>query len=1283
MQKARRIVVWLAALMYTLLLVSSASAAAAPCPTTVSTSFTGADPLQTSNRLVGDGQQALCGSSKPHPGLSALAGVNRHYHLYSFTNSSISAACYTFTLTTPAAFQAQMAAYTTYNPADAGANYLADSGGATTSEAFSLTVAAGASIEVAVTAYQPGTTPSYTFTAWGCSPAASVALANNGPNPSLLGQAVTFTATASGVTTTPTGTITFMDGATNLGVVALNAAGQATLTTTDLSIGAHAAITATFNGDAVYAAATSAPTSHTVNQANSMIALASSQNPQNVGVGVTFTANVTAVAPGAGTATGNVTFYDTGLPIGTSALVNGSATLTTASLAVGPHPMTAVYVGDPNFLSSVSAVLIQSVDASASIVSISGSPNTTIYGQSVQFNATVTAMSGGTPTGTITFRDGTTQLAVVSMSGGNASYSTSTLPVGTHSIVAEYSGDTNHNPANGSTPHLVNSAPSTTSLAAITNPSTFGQSITFTTMVSGTVGTPTGLVSIYDGATMVGSAALGAGGGATFTTAALAVGTHPLTVVYDGDSVYATSTSTVVNQVVNKSNSTIGLSSSQNPQGVGAAVTLTATVAAVAPGAGVASGNVAFFDNTGTRVQIGSVALDGNGAAALVLSNLAVGTHAITAEYPGDASFNASVSASLFQVIDSLASAVALTTTPSPSRHGQSVTLQAVVAPGTGGNPTGNVTFTDGGNTLGTVALDGSGTASFNAATLSVGSHTIGAAYGGDGNHNAATATITHVVDKAVTISVLTSSANPSVFGQSVTLTSTVTSMAGTPTGTVLFREGGTTLGTVTVNGSGVASIDLADLTVGSHAITAVYSGDANFDTSSVAEPPQVVNKAAMTVAVTSSSNPIIAGASVTFTATLNVTAPGAGSPTGNVEFKDGTATIGTVAVANGAASFSTNQLTVGSHDITAAYVGDANFLAATSAVLAQVVQVDGVTVALSVAPTATVYGQNAFFTAIAASTTGGTPTGTVTFEEGTTTLGTGTLAAGSATFVFGTLSVGTHSIEATYDGDSNYPPGANSTVQLTVAARPTKTVLTSAVNPSTAGQSTTLTAAITIEPLAGDAGATTGTLTPLAGTVTFNDGQTVLGTGTIANGVATLAVSSLSVGSHALSAAYQGAGNYAESSSPSLTQVVVAQEAGVDAGPDSGRDGGPDASIDVSPDTGTTPDVQVDTPTTPDGGPPADVRVDTRTPDAVTPDGGPLADVRTDAVADSGSSSDVRGDVRGDGAAGPGDPGGGGDEGCGCRLASRSSSSLGFYAIGLAISLAAIRRRNRNKRAA
>jgi hypothetical protein len=74
----------------------------------------------------------------------------------------------------------------------------------------------------------------------------------------------------------------------------------------------------------------------------------------------------------------------------------------------------------------------------------------------------------------------------------------------------------------------------------------------------------------------------------------------------------------------------------------------------------------------------------------------------------------------------------------------------------------------------------------------------------------------------------------------------------------------------------------------------------------------------------------------VTFTATVNALAPGAGTPSGTVTFKDGTTVLGTGALSSGQATFSTNALAVGSHSITAVYTADANFNGSTSAALVQ-----------------------------------------------------------------------------------------------------------------------------------------------------------------------------------------------------------------------------------------------------------------------------------------------------------------------------------------------------------
>src|SRR5439155_14856472 len=139
---------------------------------------------------------------------------------------------------------------------------------------------------------------------------------------------------------------------------------------------------------------------------------------------------------------------------------------------------------------------------------------------------------------------------------------------------------------------------------------------------------------------------------------------------------------------------------------------------------------------------------------------------------------------------------------------------------------------------------------------LSVGGHTVTAAYSGDTNFTTSTSpNFTQTVNKANTSSAVASSVNPSVFGQSVTLTASVSvtgNGSGTLTGTVNFRDGGTTIsgcGSAAVNGSAQATCSTSSLTVGNHTITAVYSGDTNFNTSTSPNFTQTVNKASTSTA--------------------------------------------------------------------------------------------------------------------------------------------------------------------------------------------------------------------------------------------------------------------------------------------------------------------------------------------------------------------------------------------------------------------------------------------------
>jgi hypothetical protein len=277
-----------------------------------------------------------------------------------------------------------------------------------------------------------------------------------------------------------------------------------------------------------------------------------------------------------------------------------------------------------------------------------------------------------------------------------------------------------------------------------------------------------------------------------------------------------------------------------------------------------------------------------------------------------------------------------LTALPASLSYGQTLTLTATVTPASGTAPAGMVTFYNGAASLGTANLNGSGVATL-VLTPAVGSYSITASYGGSPTDapSVSSPAIAVAVNAIVTRTALTASSNAMTYGQTLTLTATVTPASGTaPAGMVTFYNGAASLGTANLNGSGVATLVLTPA-VGSYSITARYSGSVD-DAGSVSAPVTVnVTASATKTTLTGSPNPAPFGASVTFTATVGSSTA---TPAGNVSFYDGPVLLSTSPLASGSVNYSTSALSVGSHNITATYAGDSGFNSSTSNLVVEVI---------------------------------------------------------------------------------------------------------------------------------------------------------------------------------------------------------------------------------------------------------------------------------------------------------------------------------------------------------
>ncbi len=293
--------------------------------------------------------------------------------------------------------------------------------------------------------------------------------------------------------------------------------------------------------------------------------------------------------------------------------------------------------------------------------------------------------------------------------------------------------------------------------------------------------------------------------------------------------------------------------SSEDPARSGDAVTFTATVSAAQPDAGTPTGSVQFqIDGALAGSSITLV----DGVASFTTTALSNGNHAVTAIYTSENPSFASGSGSLAggqsvsaPAVVNVTTTTTLSSNVSTAVFGQAVTFTAVVCAQGAGSlaPTGSVSFVHGLTVLGSVSLSG-GVAQFATTNLALGSHPIHAVYEGGGNFTGSHSGMVSlsVQPDAATV-VVSPSANPSPPKASLKLAVTVGAAApgsGTPTGSVTFYDGKKALGTASLSG-GVASLSTKKLKMGSHTITVIYRGDADFTGSTSATLHESIKKAA------------------------------------------------------------------------------------------------------------------------------------------------------------------------------------------------------------------------------------------------------------------------------------------------------------------------------------------------------------------------------------------------------------------------------------------------------
>jgi hypothetical protein len=817
-------------------------------------------------------------------------------------------------------------------------------------------------------------------------------------------------------------------------------------------------------------------------------------SPQTYGQSVTYAVTLPS------SATGTVTFTTGSTTLCTAPLPALSCTATNAP--VGTDTVTATYSGDSNFAPQTTTATL-TVNKAIPSITEAAAPATIAYG--AQDTLSISGLQSDA-TGTVTFTSGGSTLCAATLVATSCQTAATLVP-GTYPVTATYGGDGNYNAAtaNGASFTVTTASPSITES---TSPASVPYGTPDTLSVTGLPAGATGTVTFTSGVATLCTATLAALSCNTSTT--LAPGAYPVTATYSGDSNDSSATATGASFSVTQASPTIIESASPPTVSFGSTDTLSASGLP-----GDATGTVTFTSGGSTLCT--AILFTTSCATS---TSLAPGAYPVTATYSGDTNYSAATATGATFTVTKADTGMTESASPPSIGYGSQDTLSVAGLPG---GAIGTVTFTAGASTLCTAILPT--TSCQTAATLAAGTYNVTAAYSGDGDYNATTATgASFTVTKASPS--FTESAAPTSVPYGTADTLSVSGLPGGVNGIVTFTSGSATLCIAALPATSCNTS--SSLGPATYNVTATYSGDSNNNSATATGASFTVTTAS--TSMTESAAP----ASIPYGAQDTLSVAGLpGDATGTLTFTSGSATLCTAALP--ATSCQTSMtLSPGAYSVTATYPGDTNYNGTNATGASFTVTKATTAMTESAAPLSISYGMQ---DTLSVTGLAGSASGTLTFISGSTALCTATLPATSCQ-TSATLPPGTYPVTATYPGDGNYNATTATGAQFTVTK--TNTSMTVTVSPSqvTTGSSVTL----SVSGLPSDA----------SGTVTFTSGNIVLCTATLPATSCTASID-LPPGTYPVQATYSGDDNYNGSTAVGSGRVGVSSVTGPVPVPSSG----------------------------------------------------------------------------------------------------------------------------------